>query len=295
MTIDLTDLATVKSLLTHYNVRAQKSLGQNFLIDRTVLDDILTATQLTKKDYVAEVGPGFGVLTFALAERAGRVLAIETDRQMLSILKAIGSGYPNIDILPANILRVRDQDLYARYLEWQKVIGRGASYKLVSNLPYYITSAILKQFLETNYRPDLIVVMVQREVAERIVAEPGDLSLLAISVQFFGQPSIVRVVPKTAFWPQPAVDSAILKIVPHAKIPHDIDNISQFFRMIKAGFGERRKQLHNSLAGGLGLDDKAVRNLLAGSGIDPKARAQELTLEQWTKLYHQVKELPPNR
>lgn len=286
---DLTDLKTVKSLLTHYNMSAQKSLGQHFLIDRQVLDTIIAAAQLTRNDFIIEIGPGFGVLTFPLAERAGRILAIETDKKILKILKALGSGYTNIDLLPANILKIDNRQIYQRYQTWSRTKGTKTSYKLVSNLPYYITSAILKQFLETKYRPDLIVVMVQQEVAQRIVAKPGDLTLLGVSVQLFGEPEIVQLVPKNAFWPMPEVDSAILKIVPFSQIGHDIDDIRLFFRVVKAGFGERRKQLHNSLSGGLHLDDKNVRNLLAGIGIDPKTRAQDLKISEWAKIYHRLK------
>ncbi|OGB73573.1 ribosomal RNA small subunit methyltransferase A [candidate division Kazan bacterium RIFCSPHIGHO2_01_FULL_44_14] len=287
--LELTDLQTVKGLLTHYNLSAQKSLGQHFLIDAGALRAMLEAADLGKGDFVVEIGPGFGVLTFPVAERAGRILAVETDKRLISILKALGSGYPNIDLLPANILRLESKLIHERYRQWSKVKTGRTHYKLVSNLPYYITSPILKQFLETDYRPDLIVVMVQKEVAERIVAKPGQMSILAVSIQFFGQPELVRTVTKQSFWPKPEVDSAILKITPYQKLPYDVDDIRFFFRMVKAGFGEKRKQLHNSLGGGLHLEDTVVRNLLAGSGIDPKARAQELSVERWVKLYHQLK------
>jgi 16S rRNA (adenine1518-N6/adenine1519-N6)-dimethyltransferase len=289
--LDLTDLRTVKSLLTYYNVSAQKSLGQHFLTDPTVLKQILKAAELTKHDFVLEVGPGFGVLTFPIAELAGRVLAIETDKKVLGILKALGSGYPNLDVLPSNILKLNSRYIYDRYKRWAKLKSGKTSYKLVSNLPYYITSAILKLFLETDLPPDLLVVMMQQEVAERIVAKPGELSLLGISVQFFGEPEIIARVPKTSFWPKPDVDSAIVRIRPFKKTPFDIDNTRLFFRIVKAGFGARRKQLHNSLSGGLGLDDALIFQLLAGAGIDPKLRPQDLALQQWAKLYHQFKKV----
>lgn len=286
--IDLTDIGTIKGLLTHYNVSAQKSLGQNFLIDKDVLKQIIEAAELKRTDYVVEVGPGFGTLTLPLAENVGRVLAIETDKKILSILKALSSGYQNIDILPANILRLNDRELYGRYKVWSKTRDKQTKYKLVSNLPYYITSPILKQFLETDYKPDLIVLMVQKEVAERIIAGPGNMSILSISVQLFGKPEIVATVSKDAFWPKPKVDSAILKIVPEVKIQHDIDSVKDFFRIVKAGFGEKRKQLHNSLSGGLNIDDATVQEKLKYIGINPKTRAQDLSLTQWVKLYHQL-------
>ncbi|MFH0905118.1 MAG: 16S rRNA (adenine(1518)-N(6)/adenine(1519)-N(6))-dimethyltransferase RsmA [bacterium] len=291
MNLDLTDPSTIKSLLTHYNVSAQKSLGQHFLIDREVLEKIVEAADLSKHDFVVEIGPGFGTLTFPLAEAAGRILAVETDKRIINILKALGSGYYNIDLLPANILKLSDRDLYSRYRLWSKAKSGATHYKLVSNLPYYITSPILKQFLETLFPPDLIVVMVQKEVAERITAKPGDLSVLGVSVQFFGEPEIIAIVPKTSFWPRPAVDSAIIKIQPFKKSPYNVDDIRFFFRVVKAGFGERRKQLHNSLSGGLNLESRVVANTLAGVGVDPKARAQDLTLPQWVKIYQQFKAL----
>ena len=289
MNFDLTNLQVIKSLMTHYNLSAQKSLGQHFLVDKDILNNILSAANLGRDDFVVEVGPGFGVLTLPLAEQAGRVLGIETDQKMLNILRALSGGYPNIDLLPANILKLDSQQIHQRYLAWSKTKSRKTTYKLVSNLPYYITSAILKQFLETKYRPELIVVMVQREVAERITAAPGEMSILSVSIQLFGQPEIVQIVPKNSFWPKPEVDSAILKITPYKKIGHGIDDIKLFFRIVKAGFGERRKQLHNALSGGLVLDDQLVRNTLAGAGIDPTTRAQDLSLSEWGKIYHKFR------
>ena len=289
--LDLTDVKTIRSLLTYYNVSAQKSLGQHFLIDPDALAKMIKAADLSKGDFVVEVGPGFGVLTFPMADLAGRVLAVETDKKVLEILKALGSGCPNLDILPSNILKLDSRYIHDRYKTWSKVKSGKTHYKLVSNLPYYITSAILKLFLETNLPPDLIVVMVQKEVAERIVAGPGELSILGISVQFFGEPEIITVVPRTSFWPKPEVDSAIIRIKPFKKPPHEIDDVKMFFRIVKAGFGERRKQLHNSLSGGLWLDDELVQETLAEVGNDPKLRPQDLDLAQWAKIYHRFKQL----
>lgn len=289
--LDLTDLKTIKSLLTYYNVSAQKSLGQHFLLDKTALEQTLKAAELTKKDFVIEIGPGFGVLTFPMADLAGRVLAVETDKKVLSILRALGSGYTNLDILPSNILKLDSRYVYNRYKQWSKVKNGKTGYKLVSNLPYYITSAILKLFLETDLSPDLIVVMMQKEVAERIVADPGEMSILGISVQFFGEPEIVAQVPRTAFWPKPEVDSAIVRIKPRKQIPFEVDDIKLFFRIVKAGFGERRKQLHNSLSGGLWLDDELVITVLREIKIDPTIRPQDLSLAEWGKVYHQFKDL----
>ena len=291
MNLDLTDLKTIRSLLTYYNVSAQKNLGQHFLIDPEALKQMLKAANLSKSDFVLEIGPGFGVLTFPMADLAGRVLAVETDKKVLEILKALGSGYPNLEVLPSNILKLDSRYIYDRYKTWSKVKSGKTSYKLVSNLPYYITSAIIKLFLETDLPPDEIVVMMQKEVAERIVAEPGELSVLGISVQFFGKPEIIAQVPKTSFWPKPEVDSAIVKITPYKKSRFEVDNIRLFFRIVKAGFGEKRKQLHNALSGGLWLDDEVVQTALTELKIDPQTRAQDLKLEDWGKIYHKFKEL----
>lgn len=291
MNLDLTDLKTIKSLLTYYNVSAQKSLGQHFLIDPEALKKMLQAAELSKSDFVVEVGPGFGVMTLPMADLAGRILAVETDKKVLQILKALGSGCPNLDVLPSNILKLDSRYIYDRYKTWSKVKKGKTSYKLVSNLPYYITSAILKLFLETDLPPDLIVVMVQKEVAERIVAKPGELSILGVSVQFFGEPEYIAEISKNSFWPKPEVDSAIIKIKPFKEPPFGVDNVRMFFRIVKAGFGEKRKQLHNSLAGGLWLDDEVVQSALDELGIDPRVRPQDLSLEEWAKIYHRFKQI----
>ncbi len=286
--LDLTDLKTIKSLLTYYNVSAQKNLGQHFLIDKDALAAIVDSAELTKTDYVVEVGPGFGVLTMPLSDKAGRVLAIETDKNVLEILKAMGSGLTNLEILPASILKIDSDYLYTKFREWAKAKGGKANYKMVSNLPYYITSHIIKLFLDDDRRPELISVMVQKEVAERIAAQPGKMSVLAVSVQVFGLPEIVQIVPRSAFWPQPEVDSAILRITTYKKSPYEIANRKAFFRVVKAGFGERRKQLHNSLSGGLRLEDAEVTLALEAVGIEPTRRAQDLSIEEWVALYQKL-------
>lgn len=286
--LDLTDLKTIKSLLTYYNVSANKKLGQHFLIEKEAIEVMTKAAELTKSDFVVEIGPGFGVLTLPVAELAGRVLAIETDKKILEILKAVGSGYSNLEIMPASILKLTGDYLHDRFQEWSKAMSGKTRYKMVSNLPYYITSNIIKLFLDTQKKPEMIVVMVQKEVAERIIAEAGEMSILAISVQIYGKPEIVRIVPRTSFWPKPEVDSAILKITTYKKPPYDIPDQKRFFRIVKAGFGEKRKQIHNSIGGGLRLDPEVVDEILIKSGIDPTARPQDLIIEQWVNLYHNL-------
>lgn len=286
---DLTDLTTIKQLLTYYNLSANKKLGQHFLIDRPALTAAIEAAELTEADFVVEVGPGFGTLTTALAEQAGRVLAIETDEKMLSILRPIVNGLANVEVLAANILNLRTTEISDRFKSWSKARTKKTRYKIVSNLPYYITSPIIRLFLTDKVRPERLVLMVQKEVAERITAAPGEMSVLAVSVQFYGEASIVTLVPKTSFWPKPAVDSAVILIKPFAKTPWKVDE-KKFFRIVKAGFGERRKQLHNSLSGALRLETEVVVTSLGEAGIDPKTRPQDLSVPDWVNLYEALKD-----
>jgi len=288
MNLDLTDLSNIKKLLTYYNLSANKKLGQHFLTDREALNASLAAANLTTEDFVVEVGPGFGTLTMALAEVSGRVLAIETDPKMLAILRPMVNGLANVEILPANILNVRPEEIYERFTAWSKARTSKTHYKVVSNLPYYITSAIIKFFLTAKKRPQQMVLMVQKEVAERITATPGEMSVLAVSVQFYAAAEIVMIVPNTSFWPKPVVDSAIISITPFTKLPEV--NEKKFFRLVKAGFGERRKQLHNSLEGGLMMEVEAVAKALSEAGIDGKTRPQDLAIEQWINLYNALGE-----
>ena len=258
-------------------------LGQNFLRDNKIIGKIIQAANLQPDDFVIEIGPGEGVLTEALSKKAGRILAIEIDKNLIPVLRKKFAFNKKVQVIHDDILKIN-------LIKFAKSYNlKTRSYKIVANIPYYITSPIIRMFLEFAIPPQEMILMVQKEVAERIVAKPGQMSILAVSIQFFGQPELVRTVTKQSFWPKPEVDSAILKITPYQKLPYDVDDIRFFFRMVKAGFGEKRKQLHNSLGGGLHLEDTVVRNLLAGSGIDPKARAQELSVERWVKLYHQLK------
>lgn len=277
--------------MTYYNLSAQKNLGQHFLIDKTVLQNTLEAAELSLNDFVVEVGPGFGILTLPMCDEAGRVLAIETDPKMIDILKTLGSSKTNLDVTHQNILRTSSEEFYEAYKLWSTKRTSVSHYKVVSNLPYYITSAIIKLFMEARHRPEVMVLMVQKEVAERIAAKAGDMSMLGLSVQLYGAPEVVSLVPKTAFWPQPQVESAILKIKVYKKIPYAVDDIKTFFRIAKAGFSEKRKQLHNSLSGGLQLDLDVVKKTLEGIGIESTTRPEDLGMEEWVKVYTAFKGL----
>lgn len=267
-------LAETKQLLRRFNLRARKRLGQRFLIDGDVLQRILSAAELTADDIVLEVGPGLGILTRELAQRARRVIAIELDDKLSNFLKQELVSFPNVMIINEDILKIDPAIL----------LTKPERYKVVANLPYYITSPVLRHFLEATLKPNLMVVMVQKEVAEAIVAGPGKRRLLSISVQFYGRPTIISKVPANSFYPAPEVDSAILRIDLYPKPAVAVDDVEGFFGTVRAGFASPRKQLANSLAQGLGWPKADVLSVLAEASIAPQRRAETLTLEEWAQL-----------
>jgi 16S rRNA (adenine1518-N6/adenine1519-N6)-dimethyltransferase len=279
---DFTDPAELRALLRRHGVaRTNKSLGQHLLISRAALAEVAQAAQLTPDDAVLEVGAGTGVLTVELAERAGRVVAVELDRALLPALRETTARFANVAILPQNLLDVEPADIFDR------------PYKLVANLPYYITALTLRHFLEAKLPPRLLVVMVQREVAERMVAhgsegaessKGGAMSLLGLGVQFYGKPHIMATVPPEAFYPPPKVESAVVRVELYPEPPLPPAARGRFFQLAHAGFAEKRKQLHNSLARHLDTPPETLRCWLARAGIDPARRAQTLTLEEWLRL-----------
>jgi len=271
----------VRRLLDRLGLRAKKSLGQHFLVDKRVLHRIVSAAELTSEDTVIEVGPGLGILTKELAGRAGRVIAVEADPNLASALREVVA---DIDIIGADILETDPALLLAS----SGVADASPSYKVVANIPYYITSPILRHFLEASLKPSLIVVMVQKEVGEAIVAQPGRMSLLAVSIQFYGQPLIVDHVPARSFYPPPKVDSVILQIKVHEQPPVSVPQASKFFDVVRAGFSAPRKQLRNALAQGLGIPPKEAANLLARAMIDPQRRAETLHLEEWARICEEI-------
>ena len=279
-------------------VPAKKSLGQNFLADRSYLAPILDAAEVGSSDAVLEIGPGKGVLTEALAERAGCLVAVELDDRLIEPLRQQFAGRPHVHIVHGDILEQAPGRLVADACgkgreigDWRLEISHSPtsnlqspiSYKVVANLPYYITSAVLRHLLEAAQPPTSAVVMVQWEVAQRICAAPGDMSLLAVSVQFYAEPRIVQCVPAAAFSPRPKVDSAILhlRVRPQPAVAMDP---ARFFAVVRAGFSQKRKQIHNSLAAGLQLDKATVQQWLANAGIDPARRAETLSLDEWGVL-----------
>jgi 16S rRNA (adenine1518-N6/adenine1519-N6)-dimethyltransferase len=275
-------LALTKKLLRKFDIRVKKGLGQHFLIDGEVLEIILDTAGLSPADTVIEVGPGLGLMTAELAKRSGWIIAIELDNRLAEILQKTLPG-DNVVILNENVLGTDPGTLLK---------GRApsfppglTSYKVVANLPYYITSPVLRHFLEAPVKPEVMVVMVQKEVAEIIAAEAGQRSMLSIAVQFYGKPEIIRVVPAASFYPQPEVDSAIIKIDVYRQPPVDVSNADGFFKLVRAGFTAARKQVVNSLMQGLGLTRPEIIALLEKAGIDPHRRAETFTLEEWAKLW----------
>lgn len=268
-----------RALLRELGLRPSKGLGQNFLIDRSVPPKILEAANLSPEDSVVEIGPGVGVLTLPLARTVQHLATVELDRRLYPYLRSALAPFPGVRLIERDALNFDPAELASQ------------PYKLVANIPYYITSAILRHFLENEHRPVRIVLMVQKEVAQRIVALPGDMSLLAVSVQFYGRPKIWATVPGGAFFPPPKVDSAILLIetfTPQERPCPGVDP-TRFFDIVRAGFGQKRKQLTNSLAAGLKLEKSLIQQALQEAGLDGTRRAESLSLEEWGRLYESLK------
>jgi 16S rRNA (adenine1518-N6/adenine1519-N6)-dimethyltransferase len=273
------NVSEMKALMAQYGLRPNKGLGQNFLYDSTHLQRIVDAAELGTGDTVLEVGPGLGPLTERLLEVAGCVVAVELDKGFIRVLQDRFGSHANFTLHHEDILQADVSALLGG-------AGEPLRYKCVANIPYYITSAVMRHLLESEPQPDLIVLLVQREVAQRITAKPGDLSLLAISVQFYGQPEIVGVVPAGAFYPAPKVDSAILRVRPYPERRYVVEELDFFWEVVKAGFGQKRKQLKNSLNAGLsGFNGEQVSAALDAAAIDPSRRAQTLTIDEWVALY----------
>lgn len=272
MEFDLPPLP-VKDFLIEYNLHAKKSLGQNFLFDSGSLTKIVKGSDVTQEDAVLEIGAGMGSLTRFLGLAAKRVVAVEIDQNMLPILKQVLLPFKNIEIVHGDMLKLDPAELM-----------NGEEYICIANIPYYITSALMRHLLESSLRPKRIVFTMQKEVAARICAQEGKLSLLALSVQVYGTPRVVAKLPAGAFYPPPKVDSATLRVdlFDEPRIPQEQMDI--FFKLAKAGFSQKRKNLRNSLSGGLHISKEEVENLLAQAEIDATRRAETLSIEEWGRL-----------
>jgi 16S rRNA (adenine1518-N6/adenine1519-N6)-dimethyltransferase len=263
----------VARLLRQHGLHARKRLGQNFLQDQRALEGIAAIARLSPSETVLEIGPGLGSLTRYLAAAAQKVIAVELDERLFPVLQEVVSPYDNIQLLYGDILEFNPGEFIEE-----------PDYVVVANIPYYITSAVIRHLLENDPKPDRLVLTVQKEVAQRICASPGKMSLLALSVQVFGRPEIAAKIPSRAFYPAPAVDSAVLQVEiypsPLIASPH----LGGFFRLSKAGFSQKRKMLRNALAAGMRRPPTEIEGILREAGIDPRRRAETLDLGEWGSL-----------
>lgn len=265
----------VKQLCDEYHLTPAKAYGQHFLISNAPIRAMIEVSELTKDDTVIEIGPGFGILTLALAPLVKKVIAFEIEKKLQPYWEEKQKEYPNVEMVWGNALK-----LITTYNLKPK------TYKVLANLPYQITSPVIRLFLEAEYKPERMVIMVQKEVAERICAAPGDMSLLAVSAQYYSEPKIIAPVPRGNFWPQPKVDSAIVSITlpPNHLTTSPPLSDEAFFRLVKAGFAHKRKQLWRNLASGLKLDAALVKAMLREVVGNEKVRAEELGVDKWRRL-----------
>lgn len=260
-------------LLKKHGIKPKKGLGQNFLVDDFYLQKIADIANIQAQDTVLEIGAGAGNLTRFLAQKAGQVIAVEIDQALQPVLKEALNGFGNVVFVQADMLQIKPQELVA-----------SGGYLVVANIPYYITSALIRHLLEAPIKPRRLVLTVQQEVAERICAKPGKLSLLALSVQVYGNPAKVMNIPAGAFYPIPKVDSAVVDVAlyPTPKIP--CPDLDTFFSLAKTAFQQKRKMLHNALGGLPHIKKENTAALLIEAGIDSKRRAQTLTIAEWGEL-----------
>jgi 16S rRNA (adenine1518-N6/adenine1519-N6)-dimethyltransferase len=265
--------ANPRQLLEDYGLDPKKSLGQNFLHDPNALARIVEAAELPPDALVLEIGAGTGALTRVLAEQVGQVITIETDERLQSLLNEQLAGLENVQVYWEDFLK----------LDLESLVGQ-QDYYVVANLPYYITSKILRTLLDHPNRPKRMVLTVQREVADRILAREGEMSLLSVSVQFYGIPQMVMRLNPAVFWPRPDVESAVIRVEVSERPRVDVPDNQSFFAVVRAGFSQKRKQIKNSLGTGLQLKGGATTALLEKAGIDPRRRAETLSLEEWGRL-----------
>lgn len=272
-----------KEVVQKHNFKFSKSLGQNFLIDTNVIDRILEGARVKEGDYVIEVGPGIGTLTKEMGRSAEKVVAIEIDKTLIPILEETLADFPNIEVINQDILKVNVQELVKEKLN-------GGPVKLVANLPYYITTPIVMKFLEEDIPVTDIVVMVQKEVADRMNAKPNtkDYGALSVAVQYYCDTEIVAKAPRHMFVPQPNVDSIVIGLHVRDEKKYVVDNEDIFFKTVKASFGQRRKTLLNSL-GGLGfLSKDEIREALQAANIDEKRRGETLSIDEFANLSNEI-------
>lgn len=270
----------IRPLMNEFGIKPKKSLGQNFLVEPAGLRKVIEVADVQKDDQVLEIGAGLGSLTVLLAQSARSVVAVEIDRELIPPLQKALEKYSNVHVVHGDILRQNPDSL-----------GLEARYLVVANIPYYISSAILRHLLTAKQKPTRMTLTVQKEVAERVCATQGKHSLLSLSVQVFGNPRLAGIIPAGSFLPAPEVDSAVLVIdlFPQPAIPEE--DLDRFFSLAKAGFSQKRKTLRNSLSGGMRISTQEAETLLGNAGLDPMLRAEALSLEAWGRLVQASKTL----
>ncbi|MGE5330047.1 MAG: 16S rRNA (adenine(1518)-N(6)/adenine(1519)-N(6))-dimethyltransferase RsmA [Deltaproteobacteria bacterium] len=275
-----------KGIMQKYNINANKRFGQNFLIDQQILDSIIKAGEVSKDDLVIEIGPGLGVLTAELCKNAGQVAAIEIDKRFAQILDEVLGNFNNYKIIQDDILRVKLDELVAGFNHSKKA-------KVIANLPYYITTPVIMKILEECSQISSVVVMVQKEVADRITARPGgkEYGALTVSASFYGTARKMFDVPPHCFMPRPDVTSSIIRIDVNEKPPVEIKSKESFFKVVKASFAQRRKTLLNSLAnsGIFGLPKNEIVKMLGEIGIEESRRPETLTIEEFARIAEYMK------
>lgn len=275
--------ATIKDIRERYGFRLTKSLGQNFLTDKNIIDNIIEASNIGENDLVIEIGPGIGVITKEAAAKAGSVIAVEIDKNLIPILQETLADETNVKIINRDILKT---DLTAVIEEKKKNFPQMESVRIIGNLPYYITTPIIMKLLEDGVPADSITVMMQKEVADRIKAAPGnkERGALSVAVQYYCQVVKVTDVPKEVFVPAPKVDSTVLRLDIRKEKPVELKDDKLFFKAVKSGFAQRRKTLLNSLASGTGLGKDKIGQILEEAGIDPGRRAETLDIDEFAKI-----------
>lgn len=267
------EFLNIQPLLKHFHIQPRKSLGQNFLVEPAGLLKVIDAAELSGSEEVLEIGAGLGSLTYLLAQTCARVTAVEIDRHLLEPLAEALKPFTNVQIVHGDILELDPANLVSR-----------ENYVVVANIPYYITSAIIRHLLEASPKPSRVILTIQKEVAQRILARDGKMSLLSLSVFVFGEPEIVGTIPAGSFFPAPDVDSAVLRIRLYPEPLISASQLDQFFKLAHAGFGQKRKTLRNSLSAGLSLPTGEVEARLLKADIDPSRRAETLSMAEWAKL-----------
>jgi 16S rRNA (adenine1518-N6/adenine1519-N6)-dimethyltransferase len=266
----------VRRMLREAGLRPRKSLGQNFLVHEGALRQVAAAAEIGPADVVLEIGAGIGSLTRHLAAAARRVVAVEIDPALIPVLHSVLDPFPNVDVVPGDILA----------LPMEKLVGEvdPRGFKVAANIPYYLTSVLIRRLMESAARPVRIVLTVQKEVAERVCAAPGRMNLLALSVQYYGTPSIRGRIPADAFYPVPDVDSAVLRVDLDGAPERDAGESERLFRIARAGFSQKRKMLRNTLSAGLELPAERVEQLLARAGVNSSRRAETVAVEEWVRI-----------